>query len=90
MSSEEEWLEPLRRKFGASLPEHRENLLRLHEANDRDGLIDRAHKLAGIAAMMGAPDVGETAFELEESLREHGEGEAEFGALIAAIDRAMD
>ena len=44
-------------------------------ANDnRETLIDRAHKLAGIAGMLGAPELGEAAFALEEDLlagREH-------------------
>lgn len=89
MNGEEEWLAPLRAKFYAALPEHREAFLHLHAKGDRDGLIERAHKLAGLAGMLGAPEVGEAALLLEEALRAGDNARQDFAALLAAIDRAV-
>lgn len=89
MNPEEEWLAPLRAKFAAVLPVHREALLQLHADGDREGLVDLAHKLAGIAGMLGAPEVGGAALLFEESLRADKEAEADLAALLAAIDRAI-
>ncbi|MBI1402239.1 MAG: hypothetical protein GC147_03375 [Porphyrobacter sp.] len=88
-ASDEAWLAPLRAKFAAGLPERRAMLVAMHGQGDRQGLADLAHKLAGIAGMMGAPVVGEASLQLEEALRSGGEGTAEFGALIAAIDDVL-
>jgi len=86
---DEEWFAPLRAKFASRLPEHRESLLAALAADDRERLVGRAHRLAGIAGMMGSAEVGQAALRLEEELRSDKVGDAAFAALIDAIDRAI-
>ena len=51
-------------------------------AEDRNTLIDRSHKLAGIAGMLGAPEIGEAALELEDALRAERSYHAEATLLL--------
>ena len=55
----------LARRFASRAEEERAALATAREQGDRDALRDRAHKLAGIAAMFGFPAVGESALALE-------------------------
>jgi len=51
---------------------------------DRPTIIDRAHKLAGIAGMFGYPEIGDAAFSLEQAaLADEETG----GALLPAGER---
>lgn len=57
----------------------------LLEERDRDGIVIRAHKLAGIAGMLGAPDIGEAARELEEAALTGGDYRPQAEALLAQL-----
>ncbi|MGY6552872.1 MAG: Hpt domain-containing protein [Erythrobacter sp.] len=89
MSDDEAWLGPMTQKFLARLSDERAALLELAELGGWDQIIDRAHKLAGIAGMLGAPQVGEAALCFEETARADSPCDAEFAALIAAIEAAI-
>ncbi len=89
MTPEEGWLDGLKARFAARLILERAAFLDLQVRPDRNELIDRAHRLAGIAGMMGAPAVGEAASRLEEAALEDRDCQAELAWLIAAIDAAM-
>lgn len=60
-------LAELRSKLTARLADEHAAFVRLLAENDRDEMVVRAHRLAGIAGMLGAPEVGELARALEES-----------------------
>lgn len=89
MSGDETWLAPMIQKFLARLPDERAALLDLAELGEWDQIIHRAHKLAGIAGMLGAPQVGEAALCLEETARANATCDDEFAALITAIEAAI-
>ena len=59
-------------------------------ANDRETLQDRAHKLAGIAGMLGAPEVGHAALALEESLIAGQDFQEEATLLLARLAAVTD
>lgn len=88
MSSDEDWLAPLRTKFAGRLAGEVEVLRTAWARRDRNTVIDRAHKLAGLAGMVGAPEVGEAALQLEETARSGADFAEELSRLIAAIERA--
>ncbi|MFO6445940.1 Hpt domain-containing protein [Erythrobacter sp. NE805] len=88
MTSDEDWLAPLRAKFANRLPGEIEALRAAWARRDRETIIERAHKLAGLAGMVGAPEVGETALQLEESARSGADYAGQLSQLIAAIERA--
>ena len=75
-------LAELGRKFAARAREERAALAQAMADDDRTALRDRAHKLAGIAPMVGFPRVGEAALALELA--------AEDGAAITAPAQALD
>ena len=56
MTDDSAWLDPLRQKFAQRLASEGAAFRAL--MGDRGSVIDRAHKLAGIAGMLGAPEVG--------------------------------
>jgi HPt (histidine-containing phosphotransfer) domain-containing protein len=88
MTSDDAWLAPLRAKFTSRLV-HEQGAFREAEARgDTEAIIDRAHKLAGLAAMMGAPTVGEAALLLEETARSGSDHADALAALLAAIEQA--
>ena len=76
----------------ARLPERcrteHEAIAAAHAANERELLIDRAHKLAGIAGMLGAPEIGEAALDLEETLLAGRDADVATRKLLALLDRA--
>lgn len=88
MSAEDDWLDPLKAKFAIRLAGEGEIFLALGAENDCDGLIERAHKLAGLAGMLGAPAVGEAALQLEETVRSGRDWKVELTALLVAIAEA--
>ncbi|MFN6936535.1 MAG: Hpt domain-containing protein [Tsuneonella sp.] len=89
MSTDDAWLDPLKAKFAVRLASEGDALLALVAAHDSEGLIDRAHKLAGLAGMLGAPGVGEAALRLEETARAGGDWAPELDALLDAICQAL-
>lgn len=88
MSTDDASLDPLKAKFAIRLAGEADAFLALVAANDCDGLIERAHKLAGLAGMLGAPAVGEAALWLEETVRSGRDWDAELTALLVAIAEA--
>ena len=52
-------------RFAARAVEERAELADAVAAGDREAVRQRAHKLAGVAAMFGHPAVGEAALALE-------------------------
>lgn len=90
MNPDDVWLDPLKAKFAIRLAGESDAFLALIAARDREGLINRAHKLGGLAGMLGAPAVGEAALRLEEAARTGGDWEPELDALLAAISQAVD
>lgn len=88
MTADEEWLDALKAKFAVRLSTESSAFLALQASGDREGIIARAHKLAGLAGMMGAPEVGEMALQLEEAALAGGNFDTQFAALLAAIDEA--
>lgn len=89
MTGDDAWLDPLKAKFALRLAGEGEAFLALAASGDRQGLIDRSHKLGGLAGMLGAPAVGEAALRLEEAARSGSSGEGELDALLAAIADAL-
>lgn len=89
MSQDEPWLQEMRERFLARLPAERAALVALRDAGDRQGIVDRAHKLAGIAGTLGAPAVGDAALALDQRAHAGSDHAAELAALIAAIDAAI-
>ncbi|MHA6316311.1 Hpt domain-containing protein [Altererythrobacter sp. CAU 1778] len=55
----------LARRFAARAGAERAGLSQALAAGDGKAVRDRAHKLAGIAAMFGYPEIGEAALALE-------------------------
>jgi HPt (histidine-containing phosphotransfer) domain-containing protein len=89
MTADEAWLGAMREKFRARLHDEREAFVLLRTQESRQDIIERAHKLAGIAGMLGAPHVGELALLLEETARTPQDYSAEIDALIVAIEQAI-
>lgn len=87
--NDDAWLYPLKAKFAARLASEGDDFRTLHAAGDRAGLIDRAHKLAGIAGMVGFPAVGEAALQLEEAALSEGDYVTQMHGLLAAIAEAL-
>lgn len=85
MKGNDAWLDTLKEKFAARLIDESDALLALASVQDREGLVDRAHKLAGIAGMLGAPAVGEAAQRLEEAVLSDCGYDADLRALLATI-----
>lgn len=54
-------------RFAASGGEHRSAIAAAVAAQDRAAIVHHAHRLAGIAPMLGHPAIGEAAARLEES-----------------------
>jgi HPt (histidine-containing phosphotransfer) domain-containing protein len=78
-------LAELAARFAARAPQEREALAAALAAGDAAMLIDRAHKLAGIAGMVGHPEVGAAALDLEEAVRVGSDGAAEGERLLGLL-----
>lgn len=76
-------------KFAARLAEERAFWAVMPAHSDTGIIIDRAHKLAGLAGMVGAPEVGAAALRLEDAARAGGQFDDELCDLVAAIERAL-
>ena len=63
-------------------------LLAAMDRNDREILIDRSHKLAGVAGMLGAPEIGDAALRLEESVLKGDPYEQDAMRLLTLLDEA--
>lgn len=85
MSVEDAWLDPLKTKFAARLMDEGEAFRAMAADPDCEAIAQRAHKLAGIAGMLGAPAVGEAALRVEEAALSGADCELELEALLAAI-----
>ena len=72
-------------RFARQAGEYREELLGADSAGDRTAIRDRAHKLAGIAPMLGHPDIGAAALELEEAV----ETKSDYRAAFARLERLL-
>ena len=72
-------------RFVRQAGEYREELLRADSAGDRTVMRDQAHKLAGIAPMLGHPDIGCAALELEEAV----EMQNDYRAALARLERLL-
>jgi HPt (histidine-containing phosphotransfer) domain-containing protein len=86
VTGDDAWLEPLRARFASRLGDEPAALRGAQARGDTETIIDRAHKLAGLAGMLGAPQVGEAALLLEETARSGSDYAAPLAALLAAID----
>lgn len=85
MTRDDAWLEPLRAKFAERLVNERQEFCAAHARGDTGTIIDRAHNLAGLAGMLGAPEVGDAALQLEERARSGADYADEYEALLAVI-----
>lgn len=75
-------------RFAARMPEERSAIATALSAGDRETLIDRAHKLAGIAGMFGRPEIGAAALELEQRLLAGGDHREEAARLLDILGQA--
>lgn len=76
-------------RFAVRLTEERAFWAVMSARSDTGIIIDRAHKLAGLAGMVGAPEVGAAALRLEEAVRAGGQFNEELCDLLGAIERAL-
>lgn len=74
-------------RFAERMPRERAAIADALSAGDRETLIDRAHKLAGIAGMFGRPDIGTVALELEQRLLAHDDHIEEAERLLDLLER---
>lgn len=78
-------LAELRSRLAARLVDEHAAFETLLLMDDRQGMAVRAHKLAGIAGMLGAAEVGELAQELEEAILTRTDFAARANSLIALL-----
>jgi HPt (histidine-containing phosphotransfer) domain-containing protein len=78
-------LADLAARFAERLPAERAAIAEALSAGDREKLVDRAHKLAGIAGMFGRSDIGTAALELEERVRADADFQDEAARLLALL-----
>ena len=88
MTGLEAKLAELSSRFADRLPEERAAIANAIEIGDRRALIDRAHKLAGIAGMFGRPDIGAAALELEQSAMADADFSEEASQLLDLLERS--
>ena len=84
MSGIESKLAELAARFAACAPAERAAIADALAAGDTPAVIDRAHKLAGIAGMFGHHAIGEAAHTLEEAALA-GEDCAQLGAALLSL-----
>ena len=73
-------------RFAVRAGDERDGLQAELAADDRFAIRDRAHKLAGIAAMFGHADVGAAALELETAVEEGDDITAPASLLLRLLD----
>lgn len=86
MNALEERIAALAAKFAGGAPEQREALSAALAAGDSATLVARAHKLAGIAGMVGYGEIGEAALALEDAALAGQDIAAPAAALLALLD----
>lgn len=79
-------LAELAARFTGRLPQERAAIVDALSAGDREMLIERAHKLAGIAGMFGRSDIGSAALELEQRVLADGDCEDEAARLLDLLE----
>ena len=67
MTSLQQKIAELSARFAARAADERDAIADALQTGDRAAIIDRAHKLAGIAGMFGHSKVGEAALALEQA-----------------------
>ncbi|WP_126176923.1 Hpt domain-containing protein [Tsuneonella rigui] len=87
MSGIESKLAELAARFAARAPAERAAIAEALAAGDTQEVIDRAHKLAGIAGMFGHHEVGQAALALEEAAMASEDCAQPGAALLALLDR---
>jgi HPt (histidine-containing phosphotransfer) domain-containing protein len=86
VSGVESKLAELAARFAARAPAERVAIANALAAGDTPAVIDRAHKLAGIAGMFGHIEVGQAALALEEAALAGVDCEERGAALLALLD----
>ena len=87
MSPVEAKLAELAVRFAARASGERAALAAAVAASDRDAIVERAHKLAGIAGMFGHEAIGAAAFSLEEAARRGTAYSTEADVLLGELDK---
>lgn len=77
-------LAQLAARFAARAPAERAAIANAMASCDTAALVDRAHKLAGIAGMFGHADIGAAALALEDAALA-GQDCSQQGALLLAL-----
>lgn len=67
MSALDQKIGELSARFAARAPAEREAIAEALQQGNHAAIVDRAHKLAGIAGMFGHPAIGEAALVLEQA-----------------------
>lgn len=86
MSALESKLAELAARFAARAPEERAAIATALASGDTAALVERAHKLAGLAGMFGHGDIGLTALVLEEAAMAGQDCSRQGAALLALLD----
>lgn len=87
MSTLESKLAELAARFAARAPAERAAISDALAASDRAALVDRAHKLAGIAGMFGHSDIGVAALAVEEAALAGEDCAQQGAALLELLDQ---
>lgn len=90
MTEPDDLVAQFRHRFVIRLHEEHDALHELAATPDRAVIIERAHKLAGLAGMLGAPEVSDAAFAVEAAARSGADCDNELSALISAIASALE
>jgi HPt (histidine-containing phosphotransfer) domain-containing protein len=86
VSGIESKLAELAARFAARAPAERAAIAEALAAGDNPAVIDRAHKLAGIAGMFGHREIGEAAFALEDAVLAQRDCAKPAADLLALLD----
>ena len=86
MSALESKLAELAAGFAARAPDERAAIANALATGDTAVLVERAHKLAGIAGMFGHANIGKAALVLEEAALAGEDCTQQGAALLALLD----
>lgn len=86
MTTWESKLAELAARFVARAPEERAAIADALATGDTAALIDRAHRLAGIAGMFAHSDIGVAALALEEAALAGADCSKQGATLVALLD----
>lgn len=87
MTALESKVAELAARFAARAPEERTAIANALAIGDTAALIERAHKLAGVAGMFGHADIGAAALALEETALAGKDYSQRVALLLALLDR---